>query len=121
MLSWTIHEIPEDLQHLQAPGRVLVSYVAKHYPGRPITIKGGAWSIQKRIQKYQRDKKAALWLQTMAMIWTLATNSDDENLVIDLATKINEIPISVCVVIPWMRARTRLKNEELAVLEGLPS
>ncbi len=121
MRAWTIMDIPDDLRFLEIPGKVLVRFDDKNYPSRPSTIKGAAWALQKRIARYQKDQKAALWLQTMAMISTLVFNSADEELALHLADKIKEIPFCVCIAIPMMRARQRLKKEELAFLEGIQS
>jgi hypothetical protein len=106
MRKFLVPDIPADLVPLNPPGKILVQFDDVDYPGRPATISGAALSLERQITRYTKhDLKAALWLQTKAQIWTLAFNSSDVELVMQLAAKINDTENCEAIVENIMEAR----------------
>jgi hypothetical protein len=115
MRKFSAPDIPADLDPLIPPGKILVKFDDLNYPGRPATISGAALSLERQITRYTKhDLKAALWLQTKAQIWTLAFNSFDTELVMQLAAKIDDTEFCRDIVVNIIEARRQAQPIEIA-------
>jgi hypothetical protein len=102
--------LPDGLRSLLPHGKELVWYFRPPTPRAPSTFAIGGRKIIRKVQRYQqRDPKAALWLQTMAEVISLATKATtthDKAVIFELCEKVGEVDFYTSNLAPAIDARS---------------
>jgi hypothetical protein len=110
--------LPPALRSLLPPGKELVWYFRPPTRGvcAPSSFAIGGRKIMRKVQRYQqRDPAAALWLQTMAEVITLATkavSTHDKAMIFELCEKVGEVDFYTSKLAPAIDARAGNRLEK---------